>query len=448
MATTTPTLTLKDVMIDRFQRGRAALPAAGVDWVDRLRGEALAHFDRLGIPTRRDEDWRFTPVDRLAAFTPEPASAATAAPVESLAEFLHDDMRGSRLVFANGVFQPALSNVDTLPEGVRMMTLAEALTRYAEIVRPHLARHAEFAEHAFTALNTAWMGDGAFLYIADGAVLEDPLHVLYLAGGDRPVAVHPRTLVLAGRASQATLVETFAGTGADLYFQNGVTEIVLAEDAHVDHIKLQRESLGAFHVHTLQVHQERSSNFRTHSITLGAAFSRNDVNIVLAGEGIETTLKGLYMVNGAQHTDTHSRLDHAKPHCHSYELYKGILDERATGVFTGKILVRQDAQKTDAYQSNKALLLSDAAAVNTQPQLEIFADDVKCSHGATIGQLDADSEFYLRTRGIDADTARGMLTYAFANDVLEQIRVVPIRAQLERAVAEKFHGRAIAEVLT
>jgi Fe-S cluster assembly protein SufD len=366
----------------------------------------------------------------------------------------------------NGLYQPALSTVDTLPRGVKVGSLAAALDTDFERVETHLARCARFEDHAFVALNTALMEDGAFVHIPRGVVVEEPIHLLFIgtAGAD-PMVSHPRNLIVAEENSQATVIESYVGGqvfgcsgvqvfGSDKdapafdvagpehlntrtpehpipYFTNAVTEIIAAENAVLDHYKVQRESEAAFHVATLQVQQGRSSNFTSHSISVGGALVRNDIRVVLDGPGGEATLNGLYIVNGRQHVDHHTVIDHAKPHCNSHELYKGILDGHATAVFNGKIYVRPDAQKTDAKQTNQNLLLSRDAVIDTKPQLEIFADDVRCTHGATVGRLDEDALFYLRSRGIGLAEARSLLTYAFASDVLARIKVEPLRTQLE-----------------
>jgi Fe-S cluster assembly protein SufD len=263
----------------------------------------------------------------------------------------------------------------------------------------------------------------------------EPIQLVFLTTPSaEPAVAHPRTLILAGINSQAAIIETFAALEDGVYFTNGVTEIVLGEGAVLDHTKVQRESKNAFHIATQQVHQARASNITSHSIALGGGLVRNDVNVVLDAEGCECTLNGLYLANGRQHIDNHTRIDHARPHCASHELYKGILDGKAHGVFNGKIYVHQDAQKTDAKQTNKTLLLSEDAVINSKPQLEIYADDVKCTHGATIGQLDEEAVFYLRSRGVGQEEARSLLTYAFANDIISRIKVEPIRAGLEQAL--------------
>jgi Fe-S cluster assembly protein SufD len=318
-------------------------------------------------------------------------------------------------------------------------SLASALQTDLATVEPHLARFARYDAQPFVALNTALMEDGAFVRIARGVVAEEPIHLLFLTVAEEgPLVTYPRNLILADENSQATIVETYAALDGGVYFNNVVTEIIAAENAVLDHYKIQQESEGAFHIATQQVQQDRDSNFTSHSISLGGALVRNDINAVLNGTGIESTVNGLYLASGRQHVDNHTAIDHAKPHCNSHELYKGILDGHATGVFNGKIFVRPDAQKTDAKQTNQNLLLSADATINTKPQLEIFADDVRCTHGATVGQLDADAIFYLRSRGLGLEEARGLLTYAFASDILERVKVAPLRAELEKQLLSRL----------
>ncbi|MCX6631349.1 MAG: Fe-S cluster assembly protein SufD, partial [Candidatus Solibacter sp.] len=314
-------------------------------------------------------------------------------------------------------------------------------------IAQHLGKHASFAENAFVALNTAMIEDGALVRVARGAVIEEPIEIFYLTtGGAQPIAVHPRSLIVVGEGAQCTIVEHYVGeryqgAGEGVYFNNVVTEIVVGDRAVVDHYKVQQESVNAFHIATLQATLGRSATFASHSISLGGALVRNDANAALS-TGSDATLNGLYIVNGTQHVDNHTMIDHAMPHGTSHELYKGILDGKAHAVFNGKIIVRKDAQKTDSKQTNKNLVLSDDAVVDTKPELQIYADDVRCTHGATIGQLDAESLFYLQSRGIGKREARSLLTYAFAQDVVDRIKVQSLRDSLERILFEKFHEHA------
>ena len=339
----------------------------------------------------------------------------------------------------NGCFAPQLSSCGALPAGVEAGGLSEAIDRDPTLVERYLTRLAPYEDQPFTALNTAFLRDGAFLQIAANAVIEQPIHLLFVATAHQKATVHhPRVLIVAGENSQARIVESYAGLRDAPYFTNAVTEIVAGPNAVIDHYKLLRESLQAFHIASMHISLGRSSSFSSHSITLGGALVRNDVNALLNGEGIDCTLNGLYVVNGRRLIDNHTMVDHAKPHCSSHELYKGILDDNAQAVFNGKIVVQPDAQKTDAKQTNKALLLSEHAQINTTPQLEIFADDVRCTHGATVGQLDHEAMFYLRSRGLSQARARNVLIHAFASDILDRIKIAPIRAHLDRVLLEQL----------
>jgi len=414
--------------------GSRSLPLHG------LRQAGIRRFEQLGFPTTRDEEWKYTSVAPIARTLFRPAEpraldAAASAALESVRRVLAAEPFAALLVFLNGRFAPELSSADGLPDGVRVSSLAAALEETPEIVEQHLNRYADLNGTAFAALNTAFIQDGAFVHLPRGMVLEPPIHVVFLASpGDAPEITHPRNLIVCEEQSQATVIESYVGAGDRPYFTNAVTEIAACENSVLEYYKIQQESLPAFHVATVEIRQARSSTVTNQSVTLGSALTRNDINAILDDEGAECTLNGLYLGVGRQHIDNHTRIDHAKPHCDSHELYKGILDGAARGVFNGKIYVHPDAQKTDAKQTNKTLLLSQDAALNTKPQLEIFADDVRCTHGATVGQLDEDSIFYLRSRGIPEMAARGLLTYAFASEILEQIKTRALREHLERLI--------------
>jgi Fe-S cluster assembly protein SufD len=382
--------------------------AAAAPWLAALRRAAFARFEELGFPTAHDEDWRATGLQPITGTS-----------------------------WVGGRHQTELGSLP--PEGVRVRPLSQAL-REAE---PFLSRIAGFESSAFTALNTACFEDAIVLEILPGAVIARPIEiVLRSPDADRPEVSYPRVLILAGERSQSEIVQTFTGQGRS--FTNAVTEIALGEGAILEHTLLQRESDEACHVHTLAARQARASRFTSHNIALGSALARTDLRVALEAEGAECTLYGLFMGKGAQHLDMHTTIDHARPRCVSRELYKGILDGAARGVFHGRILVRKDAQKTDAVQTNKNLLLSRQALVNSTPALEILADDVKCRHGSTTGQLDAAALFYLRSRGIGEEEARALLTWAFAADVAERIRVPSVRAQLERELGLLLTGAPTA----
>jgi Fe-S cluster assembly protein SufD len=322
-------------------------------------------------------------------------------------------------------------------------SLSEALAHDGTFLEENLAVHANSDSNAFLALNTAFLADAVVLDIPRGIVVDVPIHILHVSqSGAEPTVSHPRFIARFGAHSQSTVIESYIGDKGAVYFTNAATELIVADSAVVDHYKVQRESLNAFHVATTQVVAGPSTAFTSHSLTFGGHFVRNDINAMLVGERSETTLNGLYLGSGNQLVDNHTSIDHAVPNCASHEIYKGILSGRARGVFNGKIYVHQDAQKTDAKQTNKTLLLSDEAQINTKPQLEIFADDVRCTHGATIGQLDDEGLFYLRSRGIGKKQAQSILVYAFASDIVSRIKVEPVRAQLDRVLLKE---RALEE---
>ncbi|HYR45916.1 MAG TPA: Fe-S cluster assembly protein SufD [Thermoanaerobaculia bacterium] len=383
------------------------------DWLKRLRREGMDRFRALGLPAPGDEAWKYTSVARIAS-----------APFRS-----QEDLR---LELASG------------QKGVRVARLKDVLASEPGLAESHLARHADFRKSAFTALNTAFLSDGAFVHVERGAAVAQPIMLNFLSRGEREAAVtHPRNLIVAEAGSQAAVVEAYSGDGDGVpYFTNAVTEVVLGEGAVLEHYKVQRESLAAFHVQTIQVSQGRASNYTSHNLCLGGALARTDWNVVFGAEGGECVLNGLFLAGGSQHLDNHTLIDHAVPHCASRELYKGILDGKARGVFHGKIIVRLNAQKTDAMQTNKNLLLSREALVNSTPALEILADDVKCRHGSTIGQLDANALFYLRSRGIGERQARALLTYGFAADVAGRIRIPAVREEIEKALGLALTGVA------
>jgi Fe-S cluster assembly protein SufD len=420
------------VYVSSFAQSEPRLVASGPPWVHQIRKAALESFAELGFPTTHQEDWKFTSVAPIANAPFEPARyELTASLVEKIQHLLLANLGCSRLVFVNGHYCRKLSSPEILPKSVKAGSLAAALADGSGTLEEHLARYADFKTHSFVALNTAFLEDGAYIEIPRGLVLGKPIYLLFVSDpAGRATVSYPHNLVIAGRASQVTIIEGYVGLGEGGYFTNTVTEVVAGEGAVVDYYKLQQENAPSFHVARLQVHQDRSSNVTTHCIALGGTLDREETATVLDGEGAEALLNGLYVITGQQHVDNHTTIDHAKPHCNSRELYKGVLEGKSTGVFNGKIIVRQDAQKTDSKQSNKNLLLSEDAVINTKPQLQIYADDVKCTHAATIGQIDPEAMFYLRSRGLAQQEARNLLTYAFANEMLARIRYEPLRERL------------------
>jgi Fe-S cluster assembly protein SufD len=440
----------KDTYLRQFPRFLREQAGNGRSWTEPIRRRAIDRFAALGFPTTRDEAWRFTSVAPIARvpFRPRPGAGSETVSAEALERLTFEPWDCTHMVFVNGRHAPALSRLRPLPRGLTVTSLAEALQSDRKRIEPHLARHARYDDHAFTALNTAFMQDGAFVHAARGTVVEEPIHLLFVStGGPEPVVSYPRNLVVAEGGARLTLIESYVGLGSEAYLTNAVTEIVAGEGAVIDHCKLQRETEQAFHVARLQAELGRGAAFTSHSVALGGALVRNDVGAILGAEGGDCTLNGLYVVTGRQHVDNHTVIDHASPRCASRELYKGVLDGASRGVFDGTIIVRRDAQKTDARQTNKNLLLSEEALVETNPRLQILADDVKCTHGATIGQLDEDAVFYLRSRGVGQEAARSMLTHAFVNDILDRLKVAPLRAGLECLMLSRLPRHAAVREL-
>ncbi|MBK5228240.1 MAG: Fe-S cluster assembly protein SufD [Actinobacteria bacterium] len=428
----------------RFEEG-----AAGSDlgWLRSIRRSAMARFSELGFPTTHDEDWRFTNVAPIAE---TPFGLARVGGVEFTSREL-DRLRvpgfaSIRLVFVNGRYEPKLSRLGPLPAGVKVGSLAHELAADPGSLDEHLARYADYRNDAFSALNTAFIEDGALVRIPSRTVLEEPIYLLHIsAPGTGPTVTHPRNLIVAGDETQATVVEDYVSLDGEVHFSNVVTEVVVGENSVLGHYRIERESGQAFHVSTLRVEQGRASAVASHSLLLGGALVRNNVHPVLAGEGSDCLINGLFMGAGQQHLDNYMKVEHASPHCTSRQFYNGILDGRSRGVFHGRIVVHKDAQKTDAKQTNRNLLLSEGAQIDTKPQLEIHADDVKCTHGATIGQVDEDAIFYLRSRGISEASARDLLLEAFAGESLEKMKEEPVRRHLEGLVRQWLRRETVLE---
>lgn len=428
--------------VSAFESYRKNGGAVGPRWLKELRESAIASFANLGFPTTRNEDWKYTSVDPIASTRfarVENTDADVAA--EAIAELAFIPASSARLVFVDGIYSPRLSEFASLPAGVRVESLAEALRRDDEVLRAQFSRYARHQQQSFVALNTAFVEDGALVFFPKGLVLEDPLYLVFVSsGGGHPVVFHPRNLIVADVGSQARIVQSHVGIADGVYFSNAVTELVGREGAAIDYYVLQQEGKDAYHVGTVEAELSRQCTLAAHCITLAGSLVRNDVRVVLNGEGSECSLNGLYVLDAKQHVDNHTEIEHCMPHAKSHELYKGILSGHARGVFNGKILVHKDAQKSDARQTNKNLLLSANALVNTKPQLEIHADDVKCSHGSTVGQLDRDALFYLRTRGIGMREAQSLLSYAFASEVVSKVKIASLRARLDDYLLNKFRG--------
>jgi Fe-S cluster assembly protein SufD len=399
-------------------------------WVKQRRDLAAKRFAEVGFPTTRQEDWRFTNIAPIADTKFAPASGSFAQAASLVAGV---NVPGAlRLAIVNGQFAAGLSDLSTMPKGIRIAGLRDGARDGTDGLEQHLGTVFSIDAHPFAALNTANLDDGVAIFVTAGAVVETPIHIVTVTGGDgQPVAAHPRVLVVAGANSQVKIAQTFIGVTDDVYFNNAVVEVVVNDGAIVDYYTDQRESERAYHVANIQAHVSAKGVFSSHAFSTGARIQRHDVGIALKGEGADCTMNGVYLADGERLIDTHTSLDHAMPHCTSHELYKGILAGKAKAVFNGRIIVRLDAQKTDAKQTNRALLLSDDATINSNPQLEIFADDVKCTHGAAVGQLDEEAMFYLQARGLNRIEARDLLLHAFAGEVLEGLKIPALREQIE-----------------
>jgi len=415
-------------------------------WLKGLRRSAFQWVAEQGFPTAKDDAWKYTRVAPILEVPFEPAEPAMSSRLSAGGiETLAGDLGGARLVVVNGYFAPELSSLKNLPAGVEVISLAAALAQDEELLAPFLSRPYREQPNAFTALSAALAEDGALVRIPANTTIEEPIHVVFVSDtGASPLVSHPRSLVFAGANSRATIVESYVGILGDVYLTNAVTDIVLEEGAVVEHYKLQNEAQTAFHIALLDVRQGRGSRFSSHSLALGASTARHEVRVKLEAEGAEVTLNGLYMPKNEQHLDNPTTIEHAAPHGTSRELYKGIVDGRGRGSFDGRIIVRPGAFKTDASQTNKNLLLSESAQVDTRPRLEIFADDVKCTHGAAVGQLDEDAVFFLRSRGVPHGAARDLLTYAFASEMLGLLRVEALRSRVEKMVAYRLGGVEVA----
>jgi Fe-S cluster assembly protein SufD len=434
--------------VDQYQSFSASVGASSQPSANAIRKSAIERFEALGFPTTKNEDWHFTSAAPIAEreFTFVPARTG---------DLSRDDLEAFRFgasdwhtaVFVNGRFAAELSDLGRLDPGVRVQSLWDAWSRSPELTSRIGTIVSDAEQHAFTMLNTAFMPDGAVVHIPKDVALKQPIHLLFIADTHAAKTVmHPRNLIVAERNAKATVIESYVSTGDASYFTNAVTEVAVGDGATLEHYKIQREGQRAFHVGTIEARQERNSHYVSFSFATGASLSRTNIYTKLAGEGCGSTLNGLYMLDGEQHCDHQTRIEHAEPNCFSREVYKGVLDGRSHGVFNGKVYVHPIAQKTDGKQTNNTLLLSKDAQVDTKPQLEIFADDVKCTHGATVGRLDEMALFYMKSRGVDAESARRLLIYAFAADVLETIERDEVREGLERITLERFvHREELAE---
>ena len=432
-------LDLKSWYLSNFKSFEESLNGESNKPVHKLRKEAIEKFSELNFPTTHDEDWKYTNIAPLLKLNFKTTDGAREIPERTIGRFLFDGMKGGRLVFVNGHYYKKFSDTGSVGVGAELNSIEDALLANSEVLNDHFGKYANYNEQIFTALSTAFTKDGAFIYIRDNAVIEDPIHILFIcdAGGEE-ILTQPRNLIVAGKNSQAKIIEHYVTTGENTYFTNAVTEVFAGENSIIDHIKIQEESGKAFHISRMEVRQERNSSFTSHSVSTGGEISRNDIYTRFNAEGSECILNGLYLLTDRQLYDTHTMIDHAKPYCNSHEHYKGILDDKSRGVFNGKVMVRPDAQKTNAFQENNNIILSNEALVNTKPQLEIFADDVKCSHGATVGQIDRDAMFYLKSRGIGEEKSKIILLHAFASDIVKSIKVKEVKDYMEEILENRF----------
>ncbi len=435
-----------EIYIEQFKRLENG--AGGPEWLRPVRQAAMARSSELGFPTVRDEDWKFTNLAPLSKKAFAPAAGGAKVSLEELGGFVFRGQESARLVFVNGRYEPELSDSCAQPGGVLACSLRQSLELQPELVKLHLAKYLDYEHDFFAALNTAFVEDGGFVYVPDRVVVERPIHLIYVSTETpTPAVTYPRNLIIVGEAGEGAVVEEYVSLGGEEYFTNAVTEIVAGPSSVLEHYRVQRESRRAFNVGTVRIQQSRSSNVSTHGIHLGGGLVRNNVHPVLAGEGAECLINGVFLPAGKQHMDNFMRVEHVSPHCDSRQFYNGILNDSASGVFSGRIIVHNEAQKTDAKQTNRNLLLTDEAQMDSKPQLEIYADDVKCTHGATIGQLEDDAIFYLRARGVPEDTARTLLLFGFAGENLERMRQAPIRDYVENLVTEWLpHGEVLKKL--
>jgi Fe-S cluster assembly protein SufD len=432
-------------LIERFAGER---PGDEVDWIAATRRDAGTMLAERGLPTTRIEDWKYTSIKPIAKRSfRRPSAADATADADAVEGQRIPGLETRRLVFVNGHHAAALSEPGEAREGLRVQNLAAALSENPEALRERFGASAPSDFSGFTAMNTAFAEDGVLVEVSADTRIERPIELLFVSTPmDEPVAANPRVIVAAGHHAELTVIEHYVGLDDAANLTNAVTEIRLAEGARLQHYRLQRESRKGFHIGSVHVNQAANSRYESHNLQMGAQLSRTDINTALDGEGAETLFNGLYMLNGRQHSDTHTRINHNQPHTTSEESYRGILDQNARGVFNGRVYVAPDAQKIAAYQSNDNLLLSGKAEIDTKPELEIYADDVVCSHGATVGQLDRQALFYLRSRGVEEEAARGLLLYAFAEAAIGRMGLEPLQDWLHGFVIDELpQGERVRE---
>ena len=432
-------LNLKSTLLEQFKTFENELNGEGKKPIHKIRQQAIQTFDGLGFPTTKHEEWKYTNLGKVLkqAYTFGKRSELQMADIQQF--LLPNIPNANTIVFVNGAYEPTLSNIVSSEEVLIVKTLEEAYDTHESLVAPYFGQLTKTSEEAMIALNTAFTKNGIFIHVPANKVVEEPV-LMYFITDTRTAnqGAQPRSLIVVEQGAKATFVDKTDTLGENASFNNVVTEIVVEPNARVEHYKVQNDHAQASYIGTTQVKQAQDSYYANTTISLSGSIVRNNLNVALDGSNVETHMFGLYMLTGNTHVDNHSIADHLKPHSMSNELYKGIMDESSTGVFNGKIFVRQDAQKTNAYQQNRNILLSDNASINTKPQLEIWADDVKCSHGATTGNLDEEALFYLRSRGIAENEAHALLIHAFGNEIIEKITLEPLRAYLEQLVMQRL----------
>ena len=426
--------------LQEFEARSGAATVESADWLDAIRRTAMERFAATGFPTTRDEDWRFTPITPIVQGTWQPASGSSTVAREELNPFGFGHPEWSTLVFLNGALNERLSSIGFLEPGVKVGGMAESLRSDGAVLESHLARHAWIDSSPFTALNTAFFREGGFVHVPANTDVSRPVHLVFVttaeAGGS---VVHPRNLIVLEAGARASVIESYVTISPGIaYWSNPVSEVVAGANSWLEHTRIQRESERAYHIGATHVDQQRDSHYRSFSMAIGGALARHNLRVRLNDQNIETLMYGLYLTRGEQVVDNHTAIYHDQPNCRSWEVYKGVLEGRSRAVFNGKVFVKPEAQKTDAKQTNRNLLLSDTARVDTKPQLEIFADDVKCTHGATVGRLDQMALFYAQARGVPAREAQRLLTYAFAAEVIAEVALDPVRDELERLVRDRL----------
>jgi Fe-S cluster assembly protein SufD len=427
--------------VSRFDEFERNLNGESKSPVHQLRKKAIEDFSQLSFPTNKNEEWRFTNIAPLLKHKFKPAISTSKVSREEVDRFRFNGMKCSLAVFVNGFYNEELSDIWSLKDQIIIKSISTAIKEKNPQIQKHFNKYTDTSTQIFTALSTAYIMDGAFIHVPENIIMEEPIHILFLSTSPNDkILSHPRNLIVAENNSQVSIIEHYAGLDDSIYFTNSVTEIYAGENSIVHHTKIQEESKNSFHIARMETVQERNSFFTSNMISLGGEITRNDFNTRFIGTGGESELNGLFLTDGTQLFDAHTLIDHASSLCNSHELYRGILDGKSRGVFNGKVIVRKDAQKTNAFQENNNIILSREALINTKPQLEIFADDVKCSHGATVGQLDNEALFYLKSRGIGEEKSRDILIHAFASDVVRRIKIDKIKDHIENILTEKFNS--------